>query len=129
MKPSPSRCERSGQALPPAVVTAPAICCLRNTSFDHSPFGIPEPAALMQIVKRKMYLSIIAGSFFRLVRIRVLWRDSPVPLAGQLRAAVKLDQTAAFKALPIQYKLPFYPRTNGALYSALISRISFSPSM
>jgi branched-subunit amino acid transport protein AzlD len=53
------------------------IYCLRNTSFDHSPFGIPELAsctlvALLQIVKKNMYLSIIAGTVCYMILIRVL---------------------------------------------------------
>ena len=54
-----------------------SIYCLRNTSFDRSPFGIPELAAcalvaLLQIIKKNMYLSIIAGTVCYMVLIRVL---------------------------------------------------------
>ena len=54
-----------------------AIYCLRNTSFDPSPFGIPELAAcalvaLLQIVRNNMYMTIIAGAVCNMVLIRVL---------------------------------------------------------
>ena len=67
MKRSPSRCEESGKALPPANMTVPVIYCLRNTALTTFRFGIPELAAcalaaLFQIVKRNMYPSIIAGT-------------------------------------------------------------------
>ena len=66
-----------GKALPPAIMTVLVIYCLRNTAFDHPPFGIPELAAcalvaLLQIVKKNMYLSIIAGTICYMVLIRVL---------------------------------------------------------
>ena len=66
-----------GKALPPAIMTVLVVYCLRNTSFDRSPFGIPELAAcalvaLLQIVKRNMYLSIIAGTVCYMLLIRVL---------------------------------------------------------
>ena len=76
-RPLPKAMRYLGRALPPAIMTVLVIYCLRNTSFDHSPFGIPELAAcalvaLLQIVKRNMYLSIIAGTVCYMVLIRVL---------------------------------------------------------
>ena len=75
--PLPKTMRYLGKALPPAIMTVLVIYCLRNTRFDHSPFGIPELAAcalvaLLQIVKRNMYLSIIAGTVCYMVLIRVL---------------------------------------------------------
>ena len=76
-RPLPKTMRYLGKALPPAIMTVLVIYCLRNTSFDHSPFGIPELAsctlvALLQIVKKNMYLSIIAGTVCYMILIRVL---------------------------------------------------------
>ena len=76
-RPLPKTVQYLGRALPPAIMTVLVIYCLRNTSFDRSPFGIPELAAcalvaLLQIVKKNMYLSIIAGTICYMVLIRVL---------------------------------------------------------
>ena len=76
-RPLPGTMRYLGKVLPPTIMTVLVIYCLRNTSFDHSPFGIPELAAcalvaLLQIVKRNMYLSIIAGTVCYMLLIRVL---------------------------------------------------------
>ena len=76
-RPLPKTMRYLGKALPPAIMTVLVIYCLRNTDFDHFPFGIPELAAcalvtLLQIVKKNMYLSIIAGTFCYMVLIRIL---------------------------------------------------------
>ena len=76
-RPLPKTMRYLGKALPPAIMTVLVIYCLRNTSFDHFPFGIPELAscplvALLQIVKKNMYLSIIAGTVCYMILIRVL---------------------------------------------------------
>ncbi len=76
-RPLPKTMRYLGKALPPAIMTVLVIYCLRNTRFDRSPFGIPELAAcalvaLLQIVKRNMYLSIIAGTVCYMVLIRLL---------------------------------------------------------
>ena len=76
-RPLPKTMRYLGKALPPAIMTVLVIYCLRNTAFDHPPFGIPELAAcalvaLLQIVKKNMYLSIIAGTVCYMVLIRVL---------------------------------------------------------
>lgn len=76
-RPLPKTMRYLGKALPPAIMTVLVIYCLRNTSFDRSPFGIPELAActlvaLLQIIKKNMYLSIIAGTVCYMVLIRVL---------------------------------------------------------
>ena len=76
-RPLPKAMRYLGWALPPAIMTVLVIYCLRNIAFDAFPFGIPELAAcalvaLLQIVKRNMYLSIIAGTVCYMVLIRVL---------------------------------------------------------
>ena len=76
-RPLPKAMRYLGRALPPAIMTVLVIYCLRNTAFDRFPFGIPELAAcalvaLLQIVKRNMYLSIIAGTVCYMALIRVL---------------------------------------------------------
>ena len=76
-RPLPKTMRYLGKALPPAIMTVLVIYCLRNTAFDRSPFGIPELAAcalvaLLQIVKKNMYLSIIAGTVCYMILIRVL---------------------------------------------------------
>ena len=76
-RPLPRTMRYLGKALPPAIMTVLVIYCLRNTRFDRSPFGIPELTAcalvaLLQIVKRNMYLSIIAGTVCYMVLIRLL---------------------------------------------------------
>ena len=76
-RPLPKTMRYLGKALPPAIMTVLVIYCLRNTSFDRSPIGIPELAActlvaLLQIIKKNMYLSIIAGTVCYMVLIRVL---------------------------------------------------------
>ena len=76
-RPLPRAMRYLGRALPPAIMTVLVIYCLRNTAFDRAPFGIPELAAcalvaLLQIVKKNMYLSIIAGTVCYMILIRVL---------------------------------------------------------
>ena len=76
-RPLPKTMRYLGKALPPAIMTVLVIYCLRNTAFDYPPFGIPELAAcalvaLLQIVKKNMYLSIIAGTVCYMILIRVL---------------------------------------------------------
>jgi len=76
-RPLPDLMRYLGKALPPAIMTVLVIYCLRNVSFAHFPFGIPEIAActlvaLLQIVKKNMYLSIIAGTVCYMVLVRVL---------------------------------------------------------
>lgn len=66
-----------GKALPPAIMTVLVIYCLRDISFSQSPFGIPELAAcalvvILQVVRKNMYLSIIAGTVCYMILIRVM---------------------------------------------------------
>ena len=65
-----------GKALPPAIMTVLVIYCLRDISFIQSPFGIPELAAcalvvILQVVRKNMYVSIIAGTACYMILIRV----------------------------------------------------------
>ena len=76
-RPLPRTMRYLGRALPPAIMTVLVIYCLRGTSFGRYPFGIPELAAcalvvLLQIVKKNMYLSIIAGTVCYMALIRVI---------------------------------------------------------
>ena len=76
-RPLPRTMRYLSRVLPPAIMTVLVIYCLRNTALDQFPFGIPELAAcalvaLLQIFKRNMYLSIIAGTVCYMVLIRVL---------------------------------------------------------
>lgn len=76
-RPLPKAMRYLGKALPPAIMTALVIYCLRNTAFDRSPFGVPELAAcalvtLLQVVRKNMYLSIIAGTVCYMILIRIL---------------------------------------------------------
>ena len=66
-----------GKVLPPAIMTILVIYCLRSTDFTHFPFGLAEVAAsflvvILQIIKKNMYLSIIAGTVCYMVLIRLL---------------------------------------------------------
>ena len=66
-----------GKALPPAIMTVLVIYCLRDTAFSQSPFGIPELAAsalvvVLQIIRKNMYLSIIAGTVCYMILIRIM---------------------------------------------------------
>ena len=76
-RPLPRIVKYLGTVLPPAIMTALVIYCLRNTDFSRTPFGIPELAAcavtaVLQILKKNMYLSIIAGTVCCMVLLRVL---------------------------------------------------------
>ena len=76
-RPLPSMIRYLGRALPPAIMTILVIYCLRGTSFGRSPYGIPEIAACLlvrslQIIRKNMYLSIIAGTICYMVLIRIM---------------------------------------------------------
>lgn len=76
-RPLPKIVRYLGKALPPAIMTVLVIYCLRGTDFSQAPFGVPELAAcalvaLLQVVKRNMYLSIVAGTLCYMALIRVL---------------------------------------------------------
>ena len=76
-RPLPKVIRYLGKALPPAIMTVLVIYCLRDISFGQSPFGIPELAAcvlvvILQVVRKNMYLSIIAGTVCYMILIRVM---------------------------------------------------------
>ena len=76
-RPLPRTMRYLSRVLPPAIMTVLVIYCLRNTALDQFPFGIPELAAcalvaILQIFKKNMYLSIIAGTVCYMVLIRVM---------------------------------------------------------
>ena len=66
-----------GKVLPPAIMTVLVIYCLREISFSQSPYGVPEivacaAVAALQIIRRNMYLSIIAGTICYMILIRIV---------------------------------------------------------
>ena len=76
-RPLPKIVQYLGKALRPAIMTVLVIYCLRNTTFSQSPYGIPELLAcalvvVLQIVRKNMYLSIIAGTICYMVLMRIL---------------------------------------------------------
>lgn len=76
-RPLPKTVRYLGKALPPAIMTVLVIYCLRDTSFSQAPYGIPELAAcalvvILQVIRKNMYLSIIAGTVCYMVLIRVM---------------------------------------------------------
>ena len=59
------------------IMTVLVVYCLRGISFQSSPFGVPELAAsalvlILQIIRKNMYLSIIAGTVCYMILIRVI---------------------------------------------------------
>ena len=76
-RPLPRMMRYLGKMLPPSIMTVLVIYCLRNTSFTTFPFGIPEMAscalvAILQVVRKNTYLSIIAGTICYMMLIRIL---------------------------------------------------------
>ena len=76
-RPLPKTVQYLGQVLPPAIMTALVIYCLRGTVFTAYPYGIPELAAcalvaIVQFLRKNMYLSIIAGTILYMILLRVL---------------------------------------------------------
>ena len=76
-RPLPAVMRYLGKVLPPAIMTVLVIYCLRSISFSQFPFGLPEIAAcalvaFLQIVKKNMYLSIIAGTVCYMALLRIL---------------------------------------------------------
>ena len=58
-------------------MTVLVFYCLRDTAFGRSPYSIPELAAcalvvILQVVRKNMYLSIIAGTVCYMILIRVI---------------------------------------------------------
>ena len=76
-RPLPKTMRYLGKVLPPAIMTVLVFYCLRDTAFSRSPYGIPELAAcalvvILQVVRKNMYLSIIAGTVCYMILIRVI---------------------------------------------------------
>lgn len=76
-RPLPEIMRYLGKVLPPAIMTVLVIYCLRNISLSQFPFGLPEIVAsalviILQVVRKNMYLSIIAGTVGYMVLIRIL---------------------------------------------------------
>lgn len=76
-RPLPRVIRYLGNALPPAIMTVLVIYCLRHTAFGQAPHGIPEIVscvlvAALQIIRKNMYLSIIAGTVCYMILIRVI---------------------------------------------------------
>lgn len=76
-RPLPEIMRYLGKVLPPAIMTVLVIYCLRNISFSQFPFGLPEIVAsalviILQVVRKNMYVSIIAGTVGYMVLIRIL---------------------------------------------------------
>ena len=66
-----------GDVLPPAIMTILVVYCLRGTNVAETPHGLPEIiacalVALLQMVKKNMDLSIVAGTVAYMILIRVL---------------------------------------------------------
>ena len=66
-----------GGVLPPAIMAILVVYCLRNVHMDLPPHGIPEFSAallviLLQIWRKNMYLSIVAGTVCYMLLIRVM---------------------------------------------------------
>ena len=75
-RPLPEMVHYLGKVLPPAIMTVLVIYCLRETSFIQYPFGIPEIIAsllvtVLQMIRRNMYLSIVAGTVCYMILIRL----------------------------------------------------------
>jgi len=76
-RPLPKAILYLGKVLPPAIMTVLVIYCLRDISFARSPYGVPEifacaMVAALQIIRRNMYLSIIAGTICYMILIRIV---------------------------------------------------------
>ena len=66
-----------GDVLPPAIMVVLVVYCLRNIHFSLAPHGIPEVSAsllvvILQIWRKNMYLSIVAGTVCYMLLIRVM---------------------------------------------------------
>lgn len=75
-KPLPDMVHYLGKILPPAIMTVLVVYCLRETSFIQYPFGIPEIIAsilviVLQLIRKNMYLSIIAGTVCYMILMRL----------------------------------------------------------
>ena len=76
-RPLPGTVRFLGRVLPPAIMTVLVVYCLRDTNLTGYPFGIPELAAsalvvVLQIIRKNMYLSIIAGTACYMLLLHVM---------------------------------------------------------
>lgn len=76
-RPLPKTVQYLGKVLPPAIMTVLVIYCLRDTDIGQFPHGVPELAActlvvILQIFRKNMYLSIVAGTACYMILIRVV---------------------------------------------------------
>ena len=76
-RPLPKTIHYLGKVLPPAIMTILVIYCLRETNIVQFPYGFPELVActlivILQILRKNMYLSIIAGTACYMILIRVM---------------------------------------------------------
>ena len=76
-RPLPGTVRFLGRVLPPAIMTVLVVYCLRDTNLTRYPFGIPELAAsalvvVLQIFRKNMYLSIIAGTACYMLLLHVM---------------------------------------------------------
>ncbi len=76
-RPLPKTVRYLAKALPPAIMTALVVFCLKDTEFARYPYGIPAlvsaaAVVILQAVKKNMYVSIVAGTVCYMVLIRVL---------------------------------------------------------
>ena len=73
----PGAVQYLGKVLPFSIMTILVMYCLRGIDFSTAPFGFAELSAsllvvLLQCTKKNMYLSIIAGTAYYMLMIRVL---------------------------------------------------------
>ena len=76
-KPTPKYIRYLGKALPSAVFAMLVIYCLKNVSFLSGTHGIPELLGILltgavHVWKRNMFLSILVGTAFYMVLIRLI---------------------------------------------------------
>lgn len=76
-RPLPKTIKYLGSVLPPAIMTILVVYCLKGTRLLSFPFGIPEIVAsllvvVLQVTRKNMYLSIVAGTICYMMLIRVL---------------------------------------------------------
>lgn len=77
-KPIPKVVRYLGKVLTPAVIGLLVIYCLRNVSFSHAPFGLPEIIAIgitagLHLWKRNTLLSIGAGTVLYMIMVQFIF--------------------------------------------------------
>lgn len=73
----PATVKYLGNVLPPAIMVVLVCYCLRNINVSEAPHGLPEliacaAVAVIHLVKKNMYLSIIVGTVCYMVLLRVM---------------------------------------------------------